>query len=166
MLPQLVEASAGKGAGAASQASTIAPGTPSPMPLEDAQRLLHQAEKLIAEQAAEAFPVTKEWKGRLRAAHGSLKDDVVDAKSRWERVKTELIRGRGGIDRSVVEYETLLLDPHTASTALSFSDSDAASPYTAETMAGLVDRAINTHFGNTFTLNTPAELLHQPQRTP
>lgn len=145
MLPQLVDATAID----ATQPSPGAPGGPPPMPLEDAQRLLRQAEKLIGEQSADNFPVTKEWKGRLRSAHGSLKDDVGDAKGRWERVKAELSKGRGGIDRLLVEYVTLLKDPSTVSAALSCSD--ATSLYTAEAIVGLVDRAINTHFGNTHT---------------
>ena len=152
MLPQLVDATAVD----ATKPSPGAPGAPAPMPLEDAQHLLRQAEKLIGEQSADTFPVTKEWKGRLRSAHGSLKDDVGDAKGRWERVKTELSKGRGGIDRSLVEYDTLLKDPNTVSTSLSCSD--ATLLYTAEAIAGLVDRAINTHFGT--TLYTPTHTPH------
>ena len=161
MLPLFANATAGKDTGATSKAGPGASGAPPPTPLEDAQQLLRKAERLIAEQAADTFPSTKEWKGRLRAAHGSLKDDVGDAKSRWERVKTELARGRGGIDRSQIEYETLLLDPTTASAALSCSD--AGSLYTAEAIAGLVDRAVNTHFGT--TLHTPSiQPPHSPSR--
>ena len=153
MLPQLVDATAVD----ATKPSPGAPGAPPPMPLEDAQHLLRQAEKLIGEQSADTFPVTKEWKGRLRSAHGSLKDDVGDAKGRWERVKTELSKGRGGIDRSLVEYETLLKDPTTVSTSLSCSD--ATLLYTAEAIAGLVDRGINTHFGT--ILYTPTHPLYK-----
>jgi len=138
VLPQLQELSttttgAGAGAGDAAGAAGVA------VPLSRAQALLARAEGLIAEGAADAFPPTKELKGKLRAAHGRLQDDVSAAETRWSRVRGDLHR-QGGIDTHAVAPAAVAASPRAAFAALE------APQLTAEALASLLGKAAGTMF--------------------
>jgi hypothetical protein len=139
VLPQLQELSTtttGAGAGAGDAAGA---GAGVAVPLSRAQALLARAEGLIAEGAADAFPPTKELKGKLRAAHGRLQDDVSAAETRWSRVRGDLQR-QGGIDTHAVAPAAVAASPRAAFAALE------APQLTAEALASLLGKAAGTMF--------------------